>query len=299
MSYEVLCSSHGDRGIWLEARRQGIGSSDAAAICGLNPWSSPTAVYASKIGAFEDEADSEAAYWGLAIEPLVAERFASETGRSVKLAGELLRSKALPWQLATLDATQTDPMKPGPGVLEIKCTSLRSRWDEGVPDFVEVQVQHQLAVTGYEWASVGVLFGGREFFWADIERNESYIAGLTQIEAAFWESVLKGEPPQKVDGSEATERALKALYPSDKDEVIRLDGEWTTAFEDLKEFKADKADLEKQIRALTNQVKAEMKTATCALLPNGNSFTLTETHRVEHVVKASSYRTLRMREALR
>ncbi|MCP1399259.1 putative phage-related endonuclease [Bacillus cereus] len=34
---------------WLEARKSGIGGSDAAAIAGLNKWSSPIRVYYDKI----------------------------------------------------------------------------------------------------------------------------------------------------------------------------------------------------------------------------------------------------------
>ena len=39
---------------WLESRRKGIGGSDASAILGLNPYSSPLAVYLDKIGKSED-----------------------------------------------------------------------------------------------------------------------------------------------------------------------------------------------------------------------------------------------------
>lgn len=34
---------------WLESRKSGIGGSDAAAIAGLNKWSSPIRVYYDKI----------------------------------------------------------------------------------------------------------------------------------------------------------------------------------------------------------------------------------------------------------
>ena len=37
-----------DRKDWLMLRKNGIGGSDAGAVCGLNPYVSPVEVYASK-----------------------------------------------------------------------------------------------------------------------------------------------------------------------------------------------------------------------------------------------------------
>ena len=53
------------RAEWLEARRNGIGGSDAAAIAGLNRWRSPVAVWLDKTGQIVPEEPGEAAYWGI------------------------------------------------------------------------------------------------------------------------------------------------------------------------------------------------------------------------------------------
>ena len=37
-----------DRQEWLKLRKEGIGGSDAGAICGLNPYASPMSVYQDK-----------------------------------------------------------------------------------------------------------------------------------------------------------------------------------------------------------------------------------------------------------
>lgn len=291
--FEVIGSVK-EREKWLELRRDGIGASECASILGLNPWSSGLKVYADKIGMAEEEDQSEPAYWGSAIEPLVIERFSQDTGRSCRPAGELLRSTVRPWQLATLDAEQTDPNRPGPGVLEVKCTALRGNWDAGIPPYVTAQVQHQLAVTGYQWGSVAVLFGGNSFFWADIERDEQAIAHLNEVEAEFWARVQNLDPPDP-DGSEASEKALKFLYPTADGSSVKLDGEWTGVFDEIKSLGKEATDIEKHLKLLKNKVKAELGSHTRGLLPNGNEFTLTETNRAEQIVKASTFRTLRLK----
>jgi predicted phage-related endonuclease len=58
---------------WLEVRRQGIGSSDCAAACGLNPYMSMLELWIIKTGrikqSIEDESEDHAPlYWGKRLE---------------------------------------------------------------------------------------------------------------------------------------------------------------------------------------------------------------------------------------
>jgi predicted phage-related endonuclease len=45
-------------------------------------------------------------------------------------------------------------------------------WRDGVPEYVQLQVMHQLAVTGKQAADVAVLIGGQELQVFRIERDE-------------------------------------------------------------------------------------------------------------------------------
>lgn len=65
---------------WLEVRRKGIGSSDCAAACGLNPYMSMLELWMIKTGRIQqnikDESEGHAPlYWGKQLEPLVAEYY--------------------------------------------------------------------------------------------------------------------------------------------------------------------------------------------------------------------------------
>src|SRR5690242_13364840 len=84
-------------------------------------------------------------------------------------------------------------------------------WKDGVPEYVQLQVQHQLAVTGKEAADVAVLLCGQKLEIHRIVRDDDIIARLVVIESRFWEcGETDTEPP--ADGSESAAKALRHLY---------------------------------------------------------------------------------------
>jgi len=293
VSFEVVCDGR-DRERWLEERRTGVGSSDAPAILGVSPFSSPLAVYSEKLGLTEDREATEAQRWGHLLEPLIAEEFAREAGREVRMAGQLLRSKATPWQLSTLDATQECADHEGPGLLEIKATGFRiGDWTEGVPEHVFVQVQHQFAVTGMRWGSVAVLQGGCKLLWTDVERDDDFISRLLlPAESEFWRRVLAQEPVAP-DGSAASREALRALYPSDSGAVVELPGEFVALDDERCELKEQVKDIEARIEWIDQQLKAAIGGAQLGLLANGARYALKVTNRAGYTVQPTSFRALR------
>ena len=266
-SYDIICSSS-DRERWLEERRKGIGASEAAAVLGVSRWRTPLSVYVKKLGLDEDTEQSEAARWGTLLEPIVAEEYLKERGRTGEPHGELLRSKARPWQLATLDWVQHAADREGPGLLEVKTTGNESAWSEGPPVDVLLQFQQQLAVTGWGWGSVAVLFGGFGGFhshWVDVERNEDLIGYINEGEAEFMERVRSETPPDP-DGHKATTEALKLLYPKPDETTIQLNG-------DLHDVDYRRQEIAEQIKKLTeeragidNRIKAAIGSASVGVL---------------------------------
>jgi hypothetical protein len=74
---------------WLEVRKQGIGSSDAATACGLNPYMSMLELWMIKTGRMQQSIEDESAgyaplYWGKQLEPLVAEYYSMHTNHKVR-----------------------------------------------------------------------------------------------------------------------------------------------------------------------------------------------------------------------
>lgn len=293
--FEVLCDSNTDRVKWLEARRQGVGSSDVAGVLGIASvarWTSPIKVYTDKLMPVDDDEGTEAMKWGRILEPHIIEEFARDLGREAKPYGKLVRSRRWPWMLATCDATQAAAERKN-GVLEVKATGWRTGdWDEGIPDHVRVQAQHQLAVMDWEWGSVAVLIRGMNLFYRDIERDESVIEHLVESTREFWERFQKGEPPNP-DGSESARKAISALYPHDSGEVVQLPGELVAL--DKRREKVERAlkKLKHHKEYLDQQFKVAIGEASEGVLADGTTYTYYRQERDGYTVKPTAFRQLR------
>lgn len=287
---------------WLKTRSEGIGSSDAAVVLGLSRFKSPFQLFHEKLGLVEQPAvEAELAEWGLALEEPIAIRYAIETGRQVSNPGPytLLKSKDRPFMVATVDRwvmrDPRDPVAEQDGILEIKNAHffMGDQWTDEPPVEYQVQLQHQLAVTGLRWGSIAALIGGTRFVWADIERDDAFIEALVAEERKFWyEHVLKHTPPP-VDGSAETADILKRLYPRDVGSSVALPSEaldWDAAREQA--LVAEEAAKAARLLA-ENQIKAAIGEATVGVLPNGIQYSWKAQTRKEHVVKESKYRVLR------
>lgn len=211
---KVLVSTRGmSREDWLEWRRKGIGGSDSAVVLGLSRWKSPTVLWFEKRGHSSNGEAGEAAHWGNLLEPVVANEFSLITGFRVHKAQFILQHPDFPWMLANVDRLVTTP--DGIGVLEIKTAGeFRAiEWRSGaIPQEYMCQVQHYLAVTGYDFAYIAVLIGGQRFEYLRIDRDDELIDRLIEAEANFWETVELEDPPQ-IDGSDATAEWLQSRYP--------------------------------------------------------------------------------------
>ena len=179
---------------WLEVRRQGIGSSDCAAACGLNPYMSMLELWMIKTGrvkqSIEDESSGIAPlYWGKQLEPLVAEYYSMHTNNKVRRINAVLQhpDPDKHFMLANLDysVVGSDEVQ----ILECKTAGEYGAklWREGVPLYVLCQVQHQLAVTGKRAAHVCVLICGHETKIFKVTRSESVIKHIINAERYFWE----------------------------------------------------------------------------------------------------------------
>ena len=209
---------------WLKLRRSGIGGSDAGAICGLNPYSSPMSVYRDKTCEDASDIDNEAMRQGRDLEDYVARRFMEDTGLKVRRSNMLYRSEEHPFMIANVDRLVVGE----DAGLECKTASAYNadKWKDGiVPMHYLIQCAHYMAVTGKKAWYIAVVILGKAFQFARIERNEAMIANLVAIEEAFWNGhVVPGIIPPP-DGSEACDEVLKKYFHrARKSSVIPLTG---------------------------------------------------------------------------
>ena len=205
-----------DRHQWLSVRQGGIGSSDAAAAVGLCPYKSQLELWMEKTGRTPAEDTppgmDDPRYWGTLLEPYVAVAYAQQTGRKVRKVNAVLQHPTFPYMLANIDREVVGC--PDVHILECKTAGEwgSKLWQDGVPEYVQLQVQHQLAVTNQQAADVAVLLCGQHLEIHRIERDEEVIARLMVLEARFWQYVTTDIAPP-ADGSESAGKALRQLYP--------------------------------------------------------------------------------------
>ncbi len=242
---------------WLEARREGIGGSDASIIVGLNRWNSPFQLWLEKTGKAEPEdlSDNEYVYWGKVLEEAVANRFCELTGKKVQRRG-LLQMDDHPYILASVDR-----MVIGENAgLECKtCNGFAAKeWeDDEVPSAYYVQCQHYMMVTGCERWYIAVLIGGNRFVWKEIPRNDDEIDLLLQAEIDFWHKVETGTMPE-VDGSESCKEALASEFRGGNAEPLTLPGMAVGIIEQIRKIEDAKKDLEKNSEFYKNQLRMMM-----------------------------------------
>lgn len=200
-----------DRAAWLEERKHSIGGSDAAALCGMNPYSTPFTVWADKTGRIAEKDDNEAMRQGRDLEQYVAERFFEKTGKRVHVQNGIIRNKKYPFAHATIDR-KISGERAG---LECKTTStlnLGKFLNGEFPANYYAQCVHYLAVTGWDRWYLAVLVLGRDFLVYTIERDDDEIAALMEIERRFWENYVLKDVPPPADGLDPTGEAIKTIY---------------------------------------------------------------------------------------
>ncbi|MCA6127296.1 hypothetical protein AI19_11815 [Thalassolituus oleivorans 4BN06-13] len=264
---------------WLEVRKQGIGASEAASAIGINPYQSQLELWMIKTGRLanttEDpfENSHSPMYWGNVLEPIVAEHYSRQTGRKVRRVNAVLQhpDEDKSWMLANLDYAVVG--NSDVQVLECKTAGeFGARlWKDGVPDYYQCQVQHQLAITGKQTAEVAVLICGQEFRIYRIERDDELIQELISLEREFWSYVETDSPPP-ADGSESADRALRALYPQDHGHTLDLSNDpiMTEAFNELVKVRDSLDVFTTQEATLKQFIQQSMEDATKAVFKHGS-----------------------------
>ena len=236
---KIKTASHEE---WLALRSHYIGGSDAAAVVGLNRFSSPFSLWAEKTGRAPGFSGNLATEVGTYLEEFVAKKFEQETGKKVRRVNQSFVNSDFPFAIANIDREVVGE----DAGLEIKTTSelnMKSFNGGEYPANYYVQCVHYLAVTGKKRWYLAVLIGNRDFRIFTIERNEAEISALMTAEYDFWQFVQSDTPPAP-DGSTATTEAIKAIYKeSGENEVdmfplsARLD-QYTALSQQIKELEA-------------------------------------------------------------
>lgn len=240
---------------WLQERMTGIGGSDAGTILGVNKWKSKTQLFFEKTNpAMIQEISNDAIHFGNVLEDVVAEEFAARTGKKVRRDNRMLRHPEHHFMMANLDRVVVGEK----ALLECKTTSQYNseQWeDDNVPAQYLCQIQHYMAVTGFEKAYIAVLIGGQSFIWKEIERDEELIQIIIDAEKDFWENNVQANVIPEIDGSEATSDFINHMYQDIDNEEIELGSEADTLMKAIESIKEDIKEKQQLQKKYENQLK--------------------------------------------
>lgn len=261
---------------WLDIRKGGIGSSDAAAAVGLHPYKSPLQLWMEKTGRehllpqVDPDDPASPMYWGTLLEPIVAAHYTRRTGLRVRRINAVLQHARHPWMLANIDREVIGASDVQ--ILECKTAGYHGArlWEDGVPEYVQLQVLHQLAVTGKQAADVAVLICGQELRIHRIERDDTMIAQLIALERRFWHFVETDTAPP-ADGSDSADLALRTLWPRDNGKTADFTGdmEMSSAFSDLLALRQVLVDAIARKAQVKQRIQQRMGEATTARFDAG------------------------------
>lgn len=256
MSYSVIRPANHDE--WLEARKGGIGSSDAGTIMGASPFSTPLKLWRQKMGLEPPVQENRAMRFGHVFEPAVAEFFASETGATIDYSSEgdwIAVDDDKPFLRVSPDRLfwpeGVEQTSDNWRILEIKTT--RKAVDKNNPPlYWFCQVQYQMGVMGIKHAVIAYLTSEPylDADWIEVEFNQTFYNTLIALIEDFWNNNILGgvEPPEKnaddviikypahVEGKKIIAddvtikqclelHRLKALKNGTEEEISRLEGE--------------------------------------------------------------------------
>ena len=259
---EITKIKTANREEWKALRSKYIGGSDAAAVVGLNSYSSPYSLWAEKTGRVPGFGGNLATEVGTYLEEFVAQKFAQETGKKVRKCNQSLLNSQYPCAIANIDREIVGE----DAGLEIKTTdtlNMKKFKNGEYPANYYCQCVHYMAVTGKKRWYLAVLIGNKEFKWFTIERYEGEIAALMTAEEEFWKCVETDTPPA-VDGSQATTEALKSVYADSDDSVVDLTAYSANLLQYIT-LKAQIKELEALLDETANKIKQFMGTSECGI----------------------------------
>lgn len=274
----------------------GLGASEIAAVAGLNPHASPWDVWLAKTGQSRFEGN-ELTEWGHRLEPAIRQKYADETGYIVEVPASSMFHPARPWQRATPDGiVYVQPRCGGDGTCDPSGPAMcaytdddgecgcwchaprkisrlfqaknvgewpaRRLWEEGVPDYVQLQEQWEMDVTGAVIADVCALVGGNDFRMFSVTYDAKLAADLVDIGAEFMHRVERGIPPS-VDHSEACKEHLVAQMRKAQAVEYHADAETESALEEWRRLHIEAKRLERQLEKARNNVRRVFAEAQC------------------------------------
>jgi len=257
------------RAEWLRLRRQHITSTECAALFGMSPYFSMYELWHRKAGLLPDDFEgNERTEWGTALQDAIAAKISDDAGLEATRMDDYIFDPVARIG-SSFDFECTDRV-----LLEIKNVDslvFRNTWLENAavpggyeaPPHIELQVQHQVMVSGYSRAYIGACVGGNSSVLLPREYDPVVGQAIREAVAKFWASIEANEPPPPTMPEDAA--MVIALYKTATGETITADDETRALIQQYHEAKQREKAAETDAEVIKAQVLQRIGTASKVL----------------------------------
>jgi predicted phage-related endonuclease len=191
---------------FLEARKLGVGGSDAASLLNIG-WGCRRRLWYDKRSVPEDypREETKAMALGILLEPWFAEQYAEATGRRIVSLQAAMVHPTIPELRVNVDRMifKTSGENERGGILEIKSVGRAAFYKykrEGLPLDYVLQLQHGMLVTGAAWGSfaIGSRDSGELLSW-DVAYEKNIGNEILTEAQTFWRQVENGPAPDALE----------------------------------------------------------------------------------------------------
>lgn len=236
-----------DKQAWLNERTKDITSTEVASLFGISPWTTAYELwYRKKDGLIVEIEENKRMFWGTKLQDAIAAGVAEEQGWNIRRMDEYGRIPELRIGASFDFSIEGGSLKfpdgkdgivwgsENLGLLEIKNVDglqFKKGWivdgdNVEAPPYIELQVQHQLLVSGRAYAWIGALIGGNNLVLIKREPSPKIHEAIKQKAAAFWKSIDENNPP--APNFETDSKFIASLYNySEPGKVVDVAGDET------------------------------------------------------------------------
>jgi hypothetical protein len=267
MSREVIKVQ--DRETWLAERVKDVTSTEISALYGLNPYKTEFELFHEKqAGKSANIAPNERMVWGNRLESAIAHGAAEDHGWNIEKLDVYIRVPE--FKIGSSFDFEIKSSANGPGILEVKNVDglqYKNTWiDDGAgnieaPEHIELQIQHQLEVSGYSWCALVALVGGNQTKIILRNRDESIGKDIRAKVSAFWDRVNNNIRPS-ADYTKDADFIINQLQSAANSEEFKLaDGILETLITDYNFLKRELDSLEELAKSRKAEILEKIGTA--------------------------------------
>lgn len=253
---------------WLRERKNYLGGTDLAAICGLSPYRTALDVYLDKTSDDIAENTNSAMRWGSLLEDVIAKAYSEDTGYDVTIEPNTIYHPSIKFLGANIDRWANNKTH----ILECKTagfTKSKEWGDSGtdqIPESYLIQVAYYAAICNVSKIDIAVLIGGQDFRIYTYLKNNNLEDKLIKIACNFWYNHVEKKIAPKCVNTKDTFN----LFPQSNSKEITAKEGILAKLEELKKARLSEEEIQKTIERLKVEIQEFMQDYDVLIDNNGN-----------------------------